>query len=91
MRKRLETTTTDSEVHVNTEVNTVVDSGNEPTPNVSNIKVEIENKTISPNTVNLKLPDSTRKKIKKRNDKSDKRGTQKHQQILGEDQCREKK
>ena len=59
-------------VHVDTEVDTLVDTDNEPTPTY--IEVEIENKTSIPNTVNLKLPHSTgKKKIKKRNNKDDQR------------------
>ena len=73
LRKRFEATTTDSEseVHVDTEVDNAVDSDNEPTPNLCHIEAEIENKTSSFNTVNLKLPDSTGKK--KRNNKDDQR------------------
>ena len=73
-RRRFETTTTDSEsevrVGLDTEVDTVVDSDNELTPNLCHIEVEIESKTSSSNTVNLKLPGSTvKKKMKKRNNK----------------------
>ena len=81
-RKRFETTTTDSEseVHLDTEVDTAVDSDNGPTPNLCYLDVEIEKKqqkTSSSNIVNLKLPDSTgKKKIKKRNNKDDPRRTQ---------------
>ena len=63
-----------SEVHVDTEVDTAVDSDNEPTPNLCHIEVEIENKTSSSNTVNRKLPGSTgKKKMKKRTNKDDQR------------------
>ena len=75
-RKRFETITTDSEseVHVDTEVDTAVDSDNALIPSLCHIEVEIENKTSSSNTVNLKLPNSTgKKKMKKRNNKDDQR------------------
>ena len=43
-------------------------------PTFSTLRLKIENKTISSNTVNLKLPDSTRKKkMKKMNNEDDKR------------------
>ena len=78
--KRSETTTADSksEVHVDTEIDTAVDSDNEPTPNLCHIEVEIENKTNSSNTVDLKLPGSTgKKKMKKRTKKCDQRENKK--------------
>ena len=45
-RKRFETTTMDSEseVHLDTEVDTAVDSDNEPTPNICYLEVEIGKK-----------------------------------------------
>ena len=59
-------------------MDTVVDSDNEPTPNLCHIEVEIESKTSSSNTVNLKLPGSTvKKKMKKRNNKDDQRESSK--------------
>ena len=78
-RKRFETTTTDfeSEVHLDTEVGTAVDSDNEITPYLCHLEVEIEKKASSSNIVNLELPDSTgKKKMKKRNNKDDQGRTQ---------------
>ena len=69
-RKRFEETTMDSEseVRLDTEVDTAVDSDNEPTPNLCYLEVETEKNKTKTNTVNLKLPDSTgKKRIKMRN------------------------
>ena len=56
----------------------MVDSDNEPTPNLCHIEVQIESKTSSSNIVNLKLPSSTvKKKMKKRNNKDDQRESSK--------------
>ena len=70
LRQQQRTLESEVRVGLDTEVDTVVDSDNEPTPNLCHIEVEIESKTSSSNTVNLKLPGSTvKKKMKKRNNK----------------------
>ena len=54
-----------SEVHLDTEVDTVADSDNEPTPKLCHIEFQIENKTSSFNTVNLNFqPEQERRRCK---------------------------
>ena len=78
LRQQQRTLESEVRVGLDTEIDTVVDSDNEPTPKLRHIEVEIESKTSSSNTVNLKLSGSTvKKKMKKRNNKDDPRESSK--------------